>query len=109
MGHVVKGEKKMDTNQKVYNFVSKIPKGKAATYGQVAKACGLKSARQVGQILHQNTDPVHIPCHRVVFADGSLSKNYAFGGEKAQRKKLQGEGVVFVGGKVNLAKNRIKE
>lgn len=43
-----------------------------------------------------------IPCHGVVFADGSLSKNYAFGGLKKQKEKLEKEGVIFKGNKVNL-------
>jgi methylated-DNA-protein-cysteine methyltransferase related protein len=91
---------------RIYNFVSKIPKGYVATYGQVAKKCGLKSARTVGFWLHRNSDPEKIPCHRVVFSDGSLSKNYVFGGEKEQRVKLKSEGVEFVGEKVSLAPPR---
>lgn len=50
----------------------------------------------VGQILHQNKNPETIPCHRVVFSDGSLSNAYAFGGLAAQRKKLRNEGIVFL-------------
>lgn len=98
----------MGAREKIYNFVSKIPKGKVATYGQVAKECGVKSPRQVGFWLHKNVDPKKIPCHRVVFADGSLSKNYAFGGERGQRKKLLDEGVTFMEKKVNLEKCRIR-
>lgn len=70
------------------------------TYGQVAKLAGLKSARTVGQALHKNIDPEKIPCHRVVFKNGSLSKNYAFGGPKKQQEKLESEGIKFLGGKV---------
>lgn len=47
----------MGAREKIYNFVSKIPKGKVATYGQVAKECGVKSPRQVGFWLHKNVDP----------------------------------------------------
>ena len=48
-----------------------------------------------GNILHGNPDPEHIPCHRVVNAQGRLSRAYAFGGIEAQRRLLESEGVVF--------------
>ncbi len=83
----------------VYNVVLTIPKGKVMTYGQVARMAGTKDARRVGQALHANRDP-GIPCHRVVFANGSLAPGYAFGGEEVQRRKLIAEGVKFIGGKV---------
>lgn len=86
---------------KIFQVVSAIPKGKVMTYGQIAKKLSLKSARIVGKVLHENKDPKNIPCHRVVFADGSLSKNYAFGGIKKQKEKLQMEGVIFEKNKVN--------
>ena len=45
--------------------------------------------------LHGNPDPEHIPCHRVVNAQGRLPRAYAFGGIEAQRCLLESEGVVF--------------
>ena len=45
----------------------------------------------VGFALHRNKDPQNIPCHRVIFKDGSLSSGYAFGGKKAQKEKLEKE------------------
>lgn len=81
---------------KVYEFVKSIPRGKVVTYGQIALHLGNRNfARAVGNILHGNPDPEHIPCHRVVNAQGRLSKAYAFGGIKAQRRLLVSEGVVF--------------
>ena len=83
-------------NDKVYEFVKSIPRGKVATYGQIALRLGNKIfARVVGNILHGNPDPEHIPCHRVVNAQGQLSRSYAFGGIEAQRRLLESEGVVF--------------
>jgi len=73
--------------------VKKIPKGQTRTYKETAKKVGT-TPRVVGFALHKNPDPKTIPCHRVIFSDGSLSKGYAFGGEKAQRKKLQNEGAL---------------
>ncbi len=89
----------MENKQRVYNIVSKIPKGKVTTYGAIAKKLKI-SPRLVGRILHVNKDPKNIPCHRVVFADGSLSKSYAFGGMKFQRKRLEKERVKFIKNKV---------
>ena len=83
-------------SDKVYEFVKSIPPGKVATYGQIALYLGNRNfARVVGNILHGNPDPEHIPCHRVVNAQGRLSRSYAFGGIAAQRHLLESEGVVF--------------
>ncbi len=88
--------------QRVYEAVRKIPKGKVATYGQIAAVVGTRDARQVGQALHANRDP-ETPCHRVVFSDGRLAPGYAFGGLGKQREKLEREGVKFTAeGKVEL-------
>ena len=82
--------------EQVYEFVRNIPRGKVATYGQIALLLGNRNfARVVGNILHRNPDPEHIPCHRVVNAQGQLSRSYAFGGIEAQRRLLVSEGVVF--------------
>lgn len=84
--------------EKVYEIVSKIPKGKVMTYAQVAKLAGKpKASRAVGNILNMNNDPKNIPCHRVVRSDGSIG-GYAFGGGKAKMAKLKKEGVKFRGG-----------
>lgn len=80
---------------RIYQFVRSIPAGKVATYGQIAKFLNINSPRLVGYALHHNPDPQAIPCHRVVFATGSLSNNYAFGGLSAQKKLLQLEGIIF--------------
>ena len=84
----------------VYRAVEKIPKGKVASYKQIALLSGLRNPRNVGHILHLNPDPHQIPCHRVVHADGSLPDGYAFGGKDVQMKKLMEEGVEFRNGKI---------
>lgn len=89
----------------VYNVVKKIPKGKVLTYSRLAELAGTKSARVVGNVLHRNTDPENIPCHRVVNIKGELAKSYAFGGAVIQAKKLALEGVILDNnGRVNLNK-----
>lgn len=95
----------MGTYQSIYAIVSKIPKGKVATYKQVAHLSGVKNPRVVGSALHKNTDPKAIPCHRVVNAKGFVAKTYAFGGWKKQKEKLEQEGIVFKNqNQVNLDK-----
>lgn len=80
----------------VYSVVEQIPKGRVATYGQIARLIGKpRSSRVVGYALHRNPKPGIIPCHRVVFKDGALAPGFAFGGSEAQRELLLSEGVVF--------------
>ena len=82
--------------EKVYEVVKAIPRGKVATYGQIAIHLGNKNlARAVGNILHNNPDPKKSPCHRVVNCNGKLANSYAFGGPAIQKKLLEAEGVVF--------------
>ena len=86
----------MNTFQKIYEQVKKIPKGKVASYGQIALLAGNpRWSRVVGYALHNNPQPGVIPCHRVVNKDGRLAKGFAFGGENVQRDLLLSEGVVF--------------
>ena len=96
----------MNTFEKIYDVVKSIPKGKVATYGQVAAIAGNpRWARVVGYALHNNPDPSTIPCHRVVNSEGKVAEVFAFGGGEIQRKQLEAEGIVFEpDGTVNLKK-----
>lgn len=87
----------MNTFQKIYEVVKKIPVGKVASYGQVALAAGNpRWSRVVGYALHVNPEPGVIPCHRVVRKDGRLADSFAFGGANVQRDLLLSEGVDFL-------------
>lgn len=94
----------MNKIEQVFEVVKQIPEGRVMTYGQIAKIVST-GPRVVGNILHQNQDPVRIPCHRVVSADGSCAIGYAFGGIDTQLSRLQLEGVVFLGKKVDLTRS----
>ncbi len=84
----------MNFFEKVYEAVKQIPKGKVATYGQIALVAGSpKAARQVGYALHVNPQPFVIPCHRVVNRFGGLAPAFAFGGQEAQAALLKQEGI----------------
>lgn len=85
----------MTRTEYVRYLVAQIPKGRVATYGQIAKMAGMRGARGIGSILHANPDPQTVPCHRVVNAQGRLAPGYAFGGPNAQRIRLEEEGVVM--------------
>ncbi|MDN6466734.1 MAG: MGMT family protein [Bifidobacterium crudilactis] len=87
----------LNFSQRVYEVVRRIPEGTVATYGQVAALAGNpRNARIVGYALHVNPEPGVIPCHRVVFRDGSLAPGFAFGGPERQRELLEAEHVRFI-------------
>ena len=92
--------------ERIYNVVSAIPKGKVATYGQVAMLAGNpRWARVVGYALHNNPKPGVIPCHRVVNREGRVAEAFAFGGGNRQRELLEAEGIIFEeDGTVDLTK-----
>jgi methylated-DNA-protein-cysteine methyltransferase-like protein len=112
-GGAASGARRGDGNRegffgRVYDMVRQIPRGAVATYGQIARLVGEpRGARLVGYALHGNPQPGVIPCHRVVFADGSLASAFAFGGEGVQRELLEGEGVAFLpDGRVDMRRCR---
>ena len=85
--------------------VKTIPKGKVATYGKVAELAGNpRMSRAVGNALHHNPDPEHIPCYRVVNSKGELAGAFAFGGEHVQEELLKADGIEVVNGRVDLKK-----
>lgn len=97
-------------SKRIYEAVKKIPRGRVATYGQVAALAGdKKMARAVGNALHHNPDPEHIPCYRVVNAKGELSGAFAFGGADEQARLLEADGIEVVNGCVDLEKYGWKE
>lgn len=94
----------MKSFEKIYLFVSKIPKGKVSTYKHIAEIAGVNNPRIVGYALHANRNPKKIPCHRVIKSDGTVAKGYAFGGEGKQKDMLLKEGIKFKNNKVDLKK-----
>lgn len=92
-------------SKRIYEAVKRIPKGKVATYGQVAAMAGNpRMSRAVGNALHKNPDPGGIPCYRVVNSKGELSSEFAFGGKGKQQALLEADGIEVAGGKVDLQK-----
>lgn len=96
--------------ERIYDVVMQIPKGKVATYGQVATAAGNpRWARVVGYALHNNPAPEKIPCYRVVNREGRVAEAFAFGGGNRQRELLEKEGITFLSdGRVDMEKHCVK-
>ena len=96
----------MNIDKKIYKKLLEVPKGKITTYGELAKAVGLKNGqRVVGKIMNKNPYPVIIPCHRVVKSDGKIG-GYAYG-EEIKSDMLTREGIIIKNGKILDLENKI--
>lgn len=94
-----------DSHRRIYAVVGNIPEGKVATYGQIATLAGLpRQARLVGYALH--SCPKNLPWHRVINAQGRISLPSDATSAMMQRRRLQAEGITFLGGKIELARYR---
>ena len=83
----------------VYRKLLQVPKGKVTTYGELAKAVGLKNGqRAIGMIMKKNPFPVIVPCHRVVKSDGKIG-GYAYG-LRVKSRMLGEEGIKIKNGKI---------
>src|SRR5215207_2291776 len=83
--------------------VRRIPRGKVCTYGNVAEVAGLpRRARLVGTVLRQTPSARGLPWYRVINAGGRISFPVGSDAYARQRHELEAEGVVFVGGRVDL-------
>lgn len=92
---------------RIYEATMKIPRGKVATYGDIARLAGNpKMQRAVGNALHKNPFPDKVPCYRVVNGKGELSGAFAFGGPHEQANRLRADGIEVVDNKVDLSKYR---
>lgn len=99
----------MTNKEEVYEYLTKIPKGKVVTYKQIAESLGnSKLARVIGNILHNNPNENKYPCYKVVNSKGKLSKNFAFGGIEKQKEKLEKDGIEVINNTVDLKKYQYK-
>lgn len=86
--------------QRCYQLLKTVPQGKVITYKALAQALGTKAYRAVGTALNKNPYAPHVPCHRVVNADGRLG-GFAEG-ERRKASLLRKEGVIIRNGRVDL-------
>ena len=94
----------------IWSAVQRIPRGRVATYGQIAELAGLEGhARQVGYGLHHLPEPSAVPWHRVINARGEISPRSAGDSHELQLLLLRAEGVpVDERGRVDLKRFRWK-
>ena len=91
------------TYAKIYAVVRKIPRGKVATYGLIAKLSKCSGPRQVGYALHALPDSQRdVPWQRVVNSQGKISLPVGSEAHEIQRAILEGEGIVFHSDKIHL-------
>ena len=85
----------MKPEERIYRAVMRIPRGRVATYGQIARVAGMpRHHRQVGHALRELVDDGLVPWHRVLAAGGTISAR-AGAWARIQRERLEEEGVVF--------------
>src|SRR5216110_2605561 len=98
----------MSRYQDIYAVIRRIPRGRVATYGQIATLAGLDGhARQVGYALHALPSGSGLPWHRVINAKGEISPRSAGDSHELQRMLLEAEGVKFdLAGRVELKRFR---
>jgi len=90
------GKLASDTYARIYAVVRRIPRGRIATYGQVAELAGLgRQPRLVGYALHNLDANTSVPWQRVINAKGEVSRRSVPGWDLGQRAILESEGVVF--------------
>ena len=93
--------------QRVWAVVARIPYGRVATYGQIARLAGLgQRARLVGYALHRTPKKLRLPWHRVVNAKGGISFAPDHANFREQRRRLEGEGIKFLGPRMELDRYR---
>lgn len=86
----------LDTNLRIWQVVAAIPKGKVATYGDIAQKAGMaRAARRVGRALRGLPKSSKIPWHRVVNAQGRISLPEGSASHNTQKDRLEQEGVLF--------------
>jgi len=89
----------LNLEQRVYKKLLDVPRGKITTYGELARAVGIKNGQRViGNIMHKNPHPGIVPCHRVVKSDKTVG-GYAFG-KNIKANMLTQEGIKIQKGKI---------
>ena len=89
--------------ERIWAAVRGIPRGRVATYGQVATAAGYpRRPRLAGYALHNTPRHLRLPWHRVINAQGRISFPPRSEPAREQRRRLEREGIVFIGGRVDL-------
>ena len=89
-------------NERCYQVLKKVPRGKVTTYREIAKVLKSKAYRAVGNAMKKNPYAPRVPCHRVISSDGSIG-GFA-SGTKKKISMLKKEGIGIEKGKIDLKK-----
>lgn len=88
----------------ILRVIRSIPRGRVASYGEIAERAGLpRRARLVGRVLRETPDSARLPWFRVLRADGRIAFAPGSRGFREQVRRLAGEGILVVRGRVDLA------
>ncbi|HTY44154.1 MAG TPA: MGMT family protein [Patescibacteria group bacterium] len=93
-------------NEKCYEILRKVPKGRVTTYKEIARALKSKAYRAVGNAMNKNPYAPEVPCHRVINSDGNIG-GFA-SGVKNKIKLLKSEGIEIINNKIDLDKYLFK-
>jgi len=88
-------ESRMSTWERIHDLVRRIPPGRVATYGQIARILGSVGPRQVGYAMAGLPEDTDVPWHRVLNHHGQVSPRREPGGDRRQRDRLEAEGIRF--------------
>jgi len=97
---------KKSFNERCYDLLKKVPKGKLTTYKSLANALGTKAYRAVGNAMNKNPYAPQVPCHRVIKNNGEVG-GFA-SGTKNKISMLKKEGIEVNGDKINLKRYEFK-
>ena len=86
---------RMTAYERIYRVIRRVPRGRVATYGQIAEMAKASGPRQVGYALHALPEGHDVPWHRIINARGMISLDSGLGGASLQRALLEAEKVVF--------------
>jgi len=93
-------------NERCYEILKKVPRGKVTTYREIAKVLKTKAYRAVGNAMKKNPSAPGVPCHRVINSKGEIGG--FVGGTRKKIQLLKKEGVNVVKGKIDLEKHLYK-
>ena len=89
-----------------YEIAKSVPAGFVTTYGDIAAKSGNPRRSRIAGAAMACCDDDTVPCHRVVYKDGSLAQNFGIDGSRYQRFLLENEGVTFLAdGRVDMSKH----
>ena len=93
--------------QRIWDTIRDIPKGRVASYGQIAEIAGIpRGARQVGYALRRLPDTQVVPWHRVIQASGKIAFDKDSPQFEEQKKRLAMDGVAVLAGRIDMQKYR---